>query len=293
MSVNPPTPNPSFCDINEDISAAEHAKRLAEARNLSRRYALIAASLALLPLPVLDHAAVLALQVKMVYELSKLYKVSFNYREARPVLISLLSGCAVSGSGIVLISIGMAVPGLGSLVGGGLAGSLSGSTLATGEIFIRHFEAGGTLDNIQRSQSPMLPSSTAPPLTHLGDRSHESDISSQTATLVVDRTNSFASPNTPSHADSDNAELATDKLNSEDSSCSEDLFVLEKVNVARIYGIGSTYQSRLHLAGIDDCEALSKLDPESICSILGQRVTIDIANDFLSQARALIQDNSS
>jgi hypothetical protein len=49
----------------------------------------------------------------------------------------------------------------------------------------------------------------------------------------------------------------------------------------------------LHLAGIDDCEALSKLDPESICTILGQRVTIEIANDFLSQARALIQDNSS
>jgi uncharacterized protein (DUF697 family)/predicted flap endonuclease-1-like 5' DNA nuclease len=293
MSVSPPTTNPSFSDINVDISAAEHAKRLAEARNLSRRYALIAASLALLPLPVLDHAAVLALQVKMVYELSKLYKVSFNYREARPVLISLLSGFAVSGSGIVLISIGMAVPGLGSLVGGGLAGSLSGSTLATGEIFIRHFEAGGTLENIHQSQSPMLPSSTAPPLAHLGDTSHESDISSQNATLFVNTTNSLITPDTPTHPASDSAEPATVKLNSEDSHSSDDLFVPENVNVARIYGIGPTYQSRLHLAGIDDCEALSKLDPESICTILGQRVTIEIANDFLSQARALIQDNSS
>ena len=285
--------NPSCCDINVEISAAEHAQRLAEARNLSRRYALIAASLALLPLPVLDHAAVLVLQVKMIHDLSKLYKVSFSNREVRPVLISLLSGCAVSGSGIVLISIGMAVPGLGSLIGGGLAGTLSGSTLATGEIFIRHFEAGGTLENIQHSQIPMLPSSAAPPLTHMGDRSHETDDSNQNATIVVDKTYDSIAPDITNQPASNQAEPVTASFNSEPSSSSDNPSVPEKINVIRIYGIGSTYQRRLHLAGIDDCEELSRLDPEALCRILGQRVTIDLANDYLSQARALIKDNSS
>lgn len=294
MIVSPLPSNSSVRDINlRDIRAAEHAKRLAEARNVSRRYALIAASLALLPLPVLDLAAVLALQVKMVHELSKLYNVSFNYREVRPLLISLLSGCAVSGSGIIIIGMGMAIPGLGTLIGGGLAGSLSGSTLATGEVFIRHFEAGGTLENIQQSQMPMLPSPAAPPLTNVGNSLQSIDTSYQNASISVDMTNSPSDPDISSRPVSNHTDLASSPLYSELSSISEDPTIPKKVNINQIYGIGSTYQNRLHLAGIEFCDELLKLDPEALCAILGQRVSMDIANDFLVQARALIQANSS
>lgn len=289
MSVSSST---TSANINE-INAAEHAKRLAEARNVSRRYALVAASLALLPLPVLDFAAILALQVKMVHELSKLYNVSFNYREVRPLLFSVLSGFAVSGSGILLISIGMTIPGLGTLVGGGLAGSLSASTLATGEIFIRHFETGGTLEDIQQSQIAMLPSSKVFPLTNVGDTSNGPDNLDKNTSIFMESNNNPIALSPPAYTASNNDDFASAGINFDASSNSENQCNPVKINVARIYGIGSTYQRRLHLAGIDDCEALSKLDSDALCTILGQRVSLEIANEFISQAKELIKGNSS
>lgn len=210
---------------------AERNLRLAEAKNLSRRYVLVATGLALLPIPLLDIAAVLGLQVKLVHDLAQLYEVPFEPGFAKPLLASLLSCGAVSGGGLLLMGLGMTVPGLKTLVGGGYSASLAGTTLATSEIFIRHFEAGGNLSNFN---------ATVPG--------------------------------------------ASDEAGS---------VGLSSTDLERIYGIGATYHGRLRSAGITDFAALAALQPEVVKQILGSRVSLSTARDFIAQAKVLAQLNST
>jgi len=268
-------------DSEISLHSADRAKRLAEATNISRRYVLLASTLALIPFPLIDLAALLSLQVKLVHELAKLYNVPFQKRIARPLLLSLLSGCAATGGGVLLISIGKAIPGLGTLVGGGLTGGLAGTTLATSEIFIRHFEAGGTLrDFVQSPPDPYVepvsanlintdPGIEAKDLDKLeliGSEPHFSSESDETpsADAVNPKTGDDGTVPAPQ------CDLALDK----------------------IYGMGPVYIGRLKSYGIDDLETLVNLEADKLREILGARVSLVTANDFLSQARALIQANT-
>jgi hypothetical protein len=45
---------------------------------------------------------------------------------------------------------------------------------------------------------------------------------------------------------------------------------------------------RLKSFGIDDLETLVNLEPDKLREILGARVSLATANDFLSQARSLL-----
>lgn len=263
------------------LHSADRAKRLAEATNISRRYVLLASMLALIPFPLIDLAALLSLQVKLVHDLAKLYNVPFQTRIARPLLSSLLSGCAVTGGGVLLISIGKAVPGLGTLVGGGLTGGLAGTTLATSEIFIRHFEAGGTLSNF-------VPS---PPVPFVKPVS-ASLINTDPATEAKDLENLDLTVSEPRHS------IETDEMSPADAenpmTGGDGTVPAPQRDIAldKIYGMGPVYIGRLKTYGIDDLETLVNLEADELREILGARVSLATANDFLSQARALIQANT-
>jgi hypothetical protein len=56
----------------------------------------------------------------------------------------------------------------------------------------------------------------------------------------------------------------------------------------KIYGMGPVYMGRLKSFGIDDLETLVNLEPDKLREILGARVSLATANDFLSQARSLL-----
>jgi uncharacterized protein (DUF697 family) len=271
----------SCIDPENTMHSADRAKRLAEATNISRRYVLLASMLALIPFPLIDLAALLSLQVKLVHDLAKLYNVPFQTRIARPLLSSLLSGCAVTGGGVLLIALGKSIPGLGTLVGGGLAGGLAGTTLATSEIFIRHFEAGGTLNDFVSSSTELFdkPVSANP-------------INTEPATKLKDQENlelkvsvPFASRETAETPPADAESPMTVELGTVPPPKRES--ALDK-----IYGMGAVYMGRLKSYGIDDLDTLVELKAEKLREILGGRVSLTTANDFLSQARALIQANT-
>ena len=132
--------------LEDKLTAAARAERLASARNLSKNYVLAAAGIGLIPVPLADLAALAGLQVKLVHGLAKHYDVPFKENIAKSLVASLLAGV----SGVIgvagLSSLAKAVPGLGTLVGGGGVALTGASvTFATGEVFTRHFESGGTL----------------------------------------------------------------------------------------------------------------------------------------------------
>lgn len=121
--------------------------KLCAANDLTRRYTYWAAGLGIVPVPVFDLAAVLAVQVKLVYELSHLYGVRFFDNKAKHFITVLIAG--LGGGRLVapvLASLLKVVPIVGT-VNGFVALSLTGGafTYALGKVFTSHFESGGTL----------------------------------------------------------------------------------------------------------------------------------------------------
>lgn len=264
-------------DPENRLHSADRAKRLAEATNISRRYVLLASMLALIPFPLIDLAALLSLQVKLVHDLAKLYNVPFQTRIALPLLSSLLSGCVVTGGGVLLISIGKAIPGLGTLVGGGLTGGLAGTTLATSEIFIRHFEAGGALsDFVLYPPDPFVKPVSA------------SLINTDPATEAKDLENLELTVSEPRHSRETDETPPADAANPMTGDDRTVPAPQRDPALDKIYGMGPVYMGRLKSFGIVDLETLVNLEPDKLREILGARVSLATANDFLSQARSLL-----
>jgi uncharacterized protein (DUF697 family) len=120
--------------------------RSAEAQNLVKNYVIVAVGLGLVPVPAADLAALMALEVKLVHGLAKQFDVPFKESLGKSVIFSLLSGGTSVAAVMGLGSLAKAVPVLGTLGGGASVGISAGAiTYAVGEVFIRHFESGGTL----------------------------------------------------------------------------------------------------------------------------------------------------
>jgi uncharacterized protein (DUF697 family) len=246
-------------DSSLSLDKALKSHRLAEAKNLSRHYVLIAAGLSLVPLPIIDIAAVLALQAKMVRDIAQLYQRPIQTGLMKPLLLALLSGGSISGGGLLVIGLGTSFPVLRTLIGGGYTGSLAGMTFATSEIFIRHFEAGGTIDTIEDAVA--------------------------VTTLAAE------------HHDQSSVQKQFDSSSNSHDSIDPDIPGNERLgsnfSVAMVKGIGSVYTRRLEQAGIADLRSFAELQPDVVQAILGSRVSLAAAQDFIAQARTLLQVNSS
>ncbi len=105
-----------------------------------------AMGLGLVPTPVFDLAAITGVQMKMLYEFSKLYQVPFSKNIVKSVVASLIGGVghvtlakAISGSLLKLI------PGVSYLITTATLPAVAGAiTYAVGKVFVQHFESGGT-----------------------------------------------------------------------------------------------------------------------------------------------------
>ena len=110
-------------------------------------------SLGLLPVPLLDIAALMGTQLNMLRSLCKHYEVDFSEKMAKSLLHSLTIGALPALSVMGLSSVVKVIPGVGSIVGGVSVSVLSGATVyASGQVFISHFEAGGTLKDFDSTQ---------------------------------------------------------------------------------------------------------------------------------------------
>jgi uncharacterized protein (DUF697 family) len=100
-------------------------------------------------LPIVDQVALVALEIKMIHDLAGHYDVPFKANVVTAILSSLLSGLTGGLLARGLSSVAKAVPVLGTLGGGGgIAVSSASVTFALGSVFIQHFEANGTLLNV-------------------------------------------------------------------------------------------------------------------------------------------------
>src|SRR3954471_16759065 len=94
----------------------------------------------LVPVPLLAGAAVSAIQLDMLKQLSTLYGVRYTESEGKAWL-SALSGSILAKFAANAIKL---IPGIGSILGGISMAALSGaSTYALGQVAVAHFEAEG------------------------------------------------------------------------------------------------------------------------------------------------------
>lgn len=143
----PATPDPVL------VTDVVRSDRLLLANNTVKNHVIAATGISLIPVPLADLAALMGLQVKMAYSLSKLYDVPFKEKLVRSLLTSLVSGAGASLAMSGLSSLAKAVPGLGSVAGAaGVSATAAAVTYATGKVLTRHFEIGGTFDNFDPVQ---------------------------------------------------------------------------------------------------------------------------------------------
>jgi uncharacterized protein (DUF697 family) len=108
-----------------------------------------------IPVPILDTAAISGLQIKMIYDLCKIYDVEFK----KELVISIV-GALVGGGVSTLFTSSLAstftrhIPVIGTTIAAITQPALSyGTTYAVGVTFIKHFENKGSLIDFDVSKA--------------------------------------------------------------------------------------------------------------------------------------------
>ena len=120
--------------------------RSSEAGNIVKKHVIAVMGVSLVPIPLFDLVALSSLQLKMLYNLTRLYEVPFTKNVGKGLITSLLGGVMPTSAAMTLASLAKAVPGLGTATGMISVSLLGGATTyAIGSVFVQHFETGGTL----------------------------------------------------------------------------------------------------------------------------------------------------
>lgn len=122
-----------------DDTKPNASDKLRDAERSIRYHTAGAAAALLLPIPIpfVDPALLLGVQVNLVRSLAKIYEVPFSENVGKS-LISALIGTSVPGATASLLRV---VPVVGIVVSSAAGAA---STYAIGKVFVQHFESGGT-----------------------------------------------------------------------------------------------------------------------------------------------------
>src|SRR5260370_3769528 len=104
----------------------------------------------LIPIPLVDMAAVGGVQLQMLRRLSEIYGVPFSENRGKSIIAS-LAGAVLPASTATTTAVGVgslvkSLPGFGTAIGALTMPVFSaGATYIIGKVFIQHFASGGTL----------------------------------------------------------------------------------------------------------------------------------------------------
>src|SRR2546421_6793603 len=120
------------------------------ASQLVDRLSLWSGAAGLIPVPLVDIAAVGGVQLHMLRRLSEIYGVPFSDNRGKSIIAS-LAGAVIPASTATTTAVGVgslvkSFPGVGTAIGALTMPVFSaGATYVIGKVFIQHFASGGTL----------------------------------------------------------------------------------------------------------------------------------------------------
>lgn len=125
---------------------AEAKERRARATAVVKRLSLWSGAAGLIPIPLVDLAAVGGVQIEMLRRVSKIYAVPFSQNSGKALIAGIAGSMIPASSGVGMTSLIKGIPGIGTAVSLLTMPTLSmGATYAIGMAFIQHFATGGTL----------------------------------------------------------------------------------------------------------------------------------------------------
>lgn len=141
------TPVPAPEAAPADAPAPDSVGRGLVAESLIKDYVLAAVAASIVPVPLFDIAAVVAIELRMIQKLSELYGKPFSEGLGRSIIASLAGGVVGYGAGIaVAVSLTKLIPGVGWMLGMVSLPVLAGATtFAVGRVFVKHYENGGDI----------------------------------------------------------------------------------------------------------------------------------------------------
>ncbi len=121
--------------------------------DILKRHVYWAVGAGLIPLPVVDIAAVTAIQVDMLKQICSFYHIDYSEETGKTWISALVTSTMSSLIARFSASAVKFIPVIGTMVGATSMAILSGaSTYALGKAFINHFENGGTFSNLNEEK---------------------------------------------------------------------------------------------------------------------------------------------
>lgn len=142
-------------DAAADAASTGAAAAAAEINRLKAdivitRHVAVAAGAGLIPVPLVDFAAVSGVQLAMLALICDIYKQPFSKQAAKSIIASLAGGAIAGGeaSSMAISSRLKFIPVIGTVISWLVTPALAGATTyAIGKVFVHHLECGGTLLN--------------------------------------------------------------------------------------------------------------------------------------------------
>lgn len=130
---------------------AATSERLAAAERIVKQNVYWSMGCGAVPVPVVDLVGIGGLQIRMLKQLSDLYGVKFSDHLARNIVAALIG--TLGARALTVATVGSFIktlPFAGALIGGIVAMPViaGASTYAIGRVFVRHFELGGTFEDL-------------------------------------------------------------------------------------------------------------------------------------------------
>jgi uncharacterized protein (DUF697 family) len=115
--------------------------KAAKAAKIVRNHMIGSLASGIVPLPIVPAAILGGVQLRMLSKLAELYEVKFHEQRANAI-IGALVGISFTATAAGLFGL---IPGVGQIIFvAGALGLSAASTYALGQVFIKHFESGGT-----------------------------------------------------------------------------------------------------------------------------------------------------
>lgn len=120
--------------------------RTSHSKTIVRKHSALSGAMGVIPIPPLGVALIIANNLKMMHKLSSIYGVKYNKNIGKSAISSFLVGCGTfSISGRLIWGLSTAIPVAGSVISVVTTPIFATSaTYAMGNVFIQHFESGGT-----------------------------------------------------------------------------------------------------------------------------------------------------
>jgi len=134
-------------ELETNLHTVASALRLSEAQNIVKANVITSMASGLIPVPLFDIISLTNIQFHMIQTLAEHYEIPADNIN-KSLITSLISGSLPAVSILGLGSFIKSIPGIGSLAGSGSVAIISGAiSYAMGQVFIRHFQQNGTLDD--------------------------------------------------------------------------------------------------------------------------------------------------